>query len=128
MARPKKKIDEALLKKLAFIHCSKEEMAHILETSYDTLHRRYATVIEAARSEGKMNLRRKRMQMALDGCVPLIIWMSKQVLGEYDKVEDPARALAIVEKHYADTKALQPGGDGKSISNTAVATSSKPKP
>lgn len=59
-----------------------------MQASRRTLERRYAHVIREARSRGKMSLRRKRFEVALNGNVPMLIWLSKQILGETDVVEN----------------------------------------
>lgn len=87
MARPPKPVDENLLRKLAAIHCNQDEMASVLGVSVDTLHRRFADQIKEARDEGKMSLRRKMWEMALNGNVTLLVWLSKNELGYTDKVE-----------------------------------------
>lgn len=97
MARPRKVIDEALLRKLAVIHCTQEEMASVVGVSVDTLHRRYAEQIKSGRDEGKMSLRRKMWELALSGNVSLLIWLSKNELGMSDKVEEKKEVKAKVE-------------------------------
>lgn len=97
MARPRKVIDEALLRKLAVIHCTQEEMASVVGVSVDTLQRRYAAQIKSGRDEGKMSLRRKMWEMALNGNVSLLIWLSKNELGMSDKVEEKKEVNAKVE-------------------------------
>lgn len=87
MARPLKVIDVELLKKLASIMCTGEEMAHILGVSVDTLERRYADVIKEAKSTGKMSLRRWQWEACKKGNPALLIWMGKQHLGQSDKQE-----------------------------------------
>lgn len=87
MAPPKKKVDEELLKKLASIMCTMEEMSDILGVSVDTLERRYADLIKEARSKGKMSLRRWQFQAAEKGNVACLIWLGKQHLGQSEKVE-----------------------------------------
>lgn len=98
MARPRKKIDEALLHKLAAIHCNQEEMCSILGISTDTLQRRFAAQVKAARNEGKMSLRRKMWQMALDGNVSLLIWLSKNELGYTDRQDVKQEVKAEVKE------------------------------
>jgi len=97
MARPRKVIDETLLRKLAVIHCNQEEMSSVLGVSVDTLQRRYAAQIKEGRAEGKMSLRRKMWEMALNGNVSLLIWLSKNELGFSDKVEQKQDVQAKVE-------------------------------
>jgi hypothetical protein len=87
MARPKKQIDEKLLANLSQIHCTLEEMSSILGVSIDTLERRYAALIKENRDKGKMSLRRKLYEMALQkNNLGAIIWLSKQHLGMSEKV------------------------------------------
>ena len=84
MARPRKEIDEELLYKLALIHCSLIEMADIVGVSQDTLKRRYAHIIAKGKSEGKMKLRRKQIEVAMSGNHTMLIWLGKQMLGQSD--------------------------------------------
>jgi hypothetical protein len=93
MARPRIQIDEEQLRKLAAIHCTMQEIAYFFEVSVDTLERRYADTIAAARANGKMSLRRKRFEVALSGSVPMLIWLSRIILGESDAAtkDDPAK-------------------------------------
>lgn len=87
MGRPRVNIDLDLLQKLCGIHCSKEEIRDIIGISYETLYRRYKKMMDKAYSEGRMSIRRKRIQIALSGNVPMLIWLSKQLLGERDRVD-----------------------------------------
>ena len=82
MARPKKEVDEELLFKLAQIHCTMREMSDIVGVSVDTLKRRYADLIDKGKSEGKMRLRRKQVEVAMSGNHTMLIWLGKQMLGQ----------------------------------------------
>lgn len=82
MARPKKEVDEELLYKLAQIHCTMREMSDIVGVSVDTLKRRYADLIDKGKSEGKMRLRRKQVEVAMNGNHTMLIWLGKQMLGQ----------------------------------------------
>lgn len=88
MARPKKQIDEALMLKLAGIHCTNEEIASILGVSADTIERRYAGDIKEARDKGRSSLRRMQWDAAQKGNVTMMIWLGKQLLGQKDVVEN----------------------------------------
>ena len=88
MARPKKEVDEELLFKLAQIHCTMREMSDIVGVSIDTLKRRYADLIDKGKSEGKMRLRRKQIEVAMSGNHTMLIWLGKQMLGQS---ESPAK-------------------------------------
>lgn len=56
MARPRKKVDEKLLEKLAYIHLDDTYIALCLGISKDTLHRRFADKISECRANGKAKL------------------------------------------------------------------------
>lgn len=82
VGRPKIEIDEELLYKLATIHCSWKEMVDIMGVSHDTLKRNYAHIIDKGKAEGKMRLRRKQVEVALNGNHTMLIWLGKQMLGQ----------------------------------------------
>ena len=84
MARPKKEIDEELLLKLAQMHCTMQEMVDIIGVSEDTLKRRYAGIIAKGKSQGKMRLRRKQIEVAMSGNHTMLIWLGKNMLGQSD--------------------------------------------
>lgn len=84
MARPKKAIDDALVKKLAAIHCTMNEIAAVCECSVDTLERRFADTIKNEREKGKTSLRRYQWEAAQKGNIGMMIWLGKQYLGQAD--------------------------------------------
>lgn len=84
MARPKKELDEELLLKLAQLHCSMTEMADIMGVSKDLLNRRYKSVIAKGKSQTKMKLRRKQIEVAMSGNHTMLIWLGKNMLGQSD--------------------------------------------
>jgi len=77
-----------LIKDLASIHCTMEEMASILGTSVDTLERRYADIIKEAKANGKQSLRRLQWHAAQSGNVTMLIWLGKQLLNQREKSEE----------------------------------------
>lgn len=87
MARPRKKIDEKLLKDLAFIHLPEEYMAHCLGISRDTLRRRYAAKIEEYRSQGKAKLLSKAWAKVESGDWAAIKFLLQNWLKMQEKVE-----------------------------------------
>lgn len=80
--RPRKEIDTELLYKLAQIHCTMKEMVDILGVSEDTLKRRFSGIIDKGKAEGKMRLRRKQIEVAMQGNAVMLIWLGKQMLGQ----------------------------------------------
>lgn len=86
VGRPKVEVDKELLYKLAQMHCTIKEMVDILGVSQDTLKRRsdLACIIAKGKSEGKMRLRRKQIEVAMSGNHTMLIWLGKQMLGQSD--------------------------------------------
>lgn len=95
VGRPKIEIDEELLYKLATIHCTMREMVDIMGVSQDTLKRNYAHIIAKGKSEGKMRLRRKQVEVAMQGSHAMLIWLGKQMLGQSDN-PTPEEATAVL--------------------------------
>ena len=88
MARPKKVIDADLVRSMAEIQCTHEEIAHVVGCSVDTLTRHgFAELINKARETGKSSLRRQQYQAAMNGNPTMLIWLGKQYLGQRDKSE-----------------------------------------
>ena len=90
---PRLDIDIEQFEKLCAIHCAEFEIAEWFNMSIDTLERRvkehygenFADVFKRKRGRGKISLRRIRWKLAMEGNVTMIIWLSKQHLGESDK-------------------------------------------
>jgi hypothetical protein len=100
LARPKKVIDENLVKKLAAIHCTMEEIGLIVGCSVDTLERRFADIIKLGKSEGKMSLRRKQYELAVNGNTALLIWLGKQLLGQRENFPEESTQQPIIPSVY----------------------------
>ena len=82
-----------LVRKLASIQCTDEEIAAGIGCSQDTLARGRkrdqeldAAIIEG-RANGRMSLRRAQYQKALDGNPTMLIWLGKQILGQRERVD-----------------------------------------
>lgn len=89
MARPKKKIDYDLVKKLAEIQCTQEEISNILDISVRTLQRdkEFCRIYNMSRENGKMSLKRWQFKRAEQGSDRMLIWLGKQYLGQRDVIE-----------------------------------------
>jgi IS30 family transposase len=85
-------IDEEEFKKLCSLHCTQVEIAEFFNCSPDTIDRwckrtyqeTFAEVFKKKSSAGKISLRRKQYSKAMEGNVPLLIWLGKQFLGQRD--------------------------------------------
>lgn len=93
--RPKKDIDPNLVYDLAKIHCTKEEIAIIVGCHVDTLYARFSDVLRKGDEEGKNSLKRKMYEVAMQGNVQMLIWLSKQRLGHKDRQPEEAPNTVI---------------------------------
>ena len=89
MARPKKEIDYDLVKKLAEIQCTQEEISSILDISVRTLQRdkEFGRIFNMSKESGKMWLKRWQFKRAEQGSDRMLIWLGKQYLGQRDVIE-----------------------------------------
>jgi len=95
MARPRKEVDWEKASKLAIIFCTAEEIANILGISFHTLDRRsleehgvrFAKWAKQFSDQGRASLRRTQYTKAINGNVPLLIWLGKNELNQTDKTE-----------------------------------------
>lgn len=106
MARPRKVIDPKQVESLAAINCTVEEIASVLGCSKDTLERRFAAVIKKGKENGRSSLRRMMYEKAKGGNVTMMIWLSKNMLGYSDKIEEKTSVKStekqIIEVQWAD--------------------------
>ena len=84
VGRPKIELDEDLLLKLATIHGTMKEMVDIMGCSEDTLKNNFSGIIDKGKAQGKMRLRRKQMEVALEGNPTMLIFLGKAMLGQSD--------------------------------------------
>lgn len=95
MARPRKEFDVDQFEKLCQIQATEQEIANWFDMTDDTLNARcketygkcFSDTYKKYSDTGKMSLRRKQVQIALNGNVTMLIWLGKQMLGQSDKQE-----------------------------------------
>mgnify|MGYP003509719092 CR=1 FL=1 len=87
-----KNLDLDLIEKLASIHCTNTEIASTIGCDSSLLSKpKYSEIITKGRERGKISLRRKMMETAMNGNVTMMIWLSKQYLGMTEKVEQESQ-------------------------------------
>jgi hypothetical protein len=81
-----RKHDKELIKDLARIMCTYEEIGEIIGITGEGVKKRFKKVVEEGRAEGKKSLRRAQFEKALAGDVRMQIWLGRQYL---DQKDDP---------------------------------------
>jgi hypothetical protein len=114
MARPLKEISWDDFDKLCAIQCTGEEIAAFFEIDYDTLNsickrergKGFSDCFAQKRQSGKISLRRRQFQSALEGNPSMMIWLGKNWLGQQDQqvVEGTVKieGFRVVEDDFGD--------------------------
>lgn len=93
MPRPEAKIDIVELEKLCGLQCTDEEIAAFLGVNKRTIARRrkvqhFNEAMERAKAKGRVSIRRNLFRMASTGNVAAAIFLSKNLLGYRDVVNN----------------------------------------
>jgi hypothetical protein len=91
LGRPEIQVDLGLVRGLAAIGCTDEDIALLVGISKSTLFNRkqddpeFLSALEKGRAEIRMSLRRKQVEIAKAGNVTMLIWLGKQLLDQTDR-------------------------------------------
>lgn len=78
-------IDAGIVLRMAEIGATVGHIAYALDTTEDTLHDHFRRELDAGRSNGDVSILKKQYEKAMEGSVPMLIWLGKQRLGQTDK-------------------------------------------
>jgi len=119
--RPKLPIDPVKVKDLAMIHCTMEEIGHILGCCVQTLENNFLDIIKEGRDNGKASLRRMQYAKAKEGNPTMMIWLGKQLLGQSDKAETQVSGPggAAIEFVINNAMGIKPGEVANAGTNKA---------
>lgn len=131
MGRPKIEIDWKVFDKLCRFQCTLVEIAEWFDCSEDTIERAvkreynetFAERFKKKSAKGKTSLRRKMFVIAMKGNVTMCIWLSKQMLGYTDKVEQNVSSQVQTNVIYNTQFGNQ---NPAAVQSTANATESSP--
>jgi DNA-binding CsgD family transcriptional regulator len=94
----KKNIEEKTIQKLASYGLTNKEIAEALGYDDNTLKRKFEIFLIKGRANLKVRLKRKQIQVAMQGNVTMLIWLGKQYLGQAEKIEESGEYKIIVER------------------------------
>ena len=78
--------DREVIKRLAAIMCSYEEIGGIIGMTEEGVKKRFKKVIDAGRAQGKESLRKAQFKRAVEqGDTRMQIWLGKQYLGQSEQ-------------------------------------------
>ena len=81
-----KKIDAEIVRKLAALQCTMEEIAAWFSVNVSTISRRFANEVALGREAGKISLRRLQWKRARAGSDALLIHLGKHILGQTERI------------------------------------------
>lgn len=126
VGRPRKEVPQDELEKLCAIQCTADEICGFYGIHLDTLNARvkewgyanFSDYFKKHSQAGKVSLRRAQYKNALNGSVPMQIWLGKQVLGQSENSFDAhgVGGFAIVMKGYDPSKPIP----AKEVTNGAI--------
>lgn len=85
--RPLLPIDPKVVEGMAFVGATNEEIADFLETTPETIERRFLPLLRKSRADLRVRLRRQQLRVASEGNPTMLIWLGKQMLNQHDKTE-----------------------------------------
>lgn len=90
--RPPVEVDPQKVYELASIACTLDEIALLCGCSVSTLRNKYKEVYDKGYAVARSSLRREQWKAASSGNATMLIWLGKQMLGQRDFKDDPAKA------------------------------------
>jgi len=113
--RPRISIDWHQFDKLCEMHATREEIASWFDCSLDTIDRAcmrekkmtFAAYYKRFADRGRISLRRKMYEMAMEGNIPMLIWLSKQHLGHLNEPSVQIQVNQNVQQKPLSTEDLR---------------------
>ena len=85
MPRQKLDIDPKKVEALASYGCTNTEIASFFGCEKSTITKRFSINVAKGKEGGKIRLRQKQFETAMNGNVAMLIWLGKQMLDQRDK-------------------------------------------
>ncbi len=118
MARPAKPIDGELVRKLAKLGCTQEEIAEFFDCAHSVISERFRQDFHLGRAQSKISIRRAQMKRAMAGSDAMLIYLGKCYLGQSDRLKvttEGQPAVIYVERGHNPRDALCRQSDGVAI-------------
>lgn len=96
--RKEKNKDCVIIERLAKCGLTNKEIADALGYDENTLKRNFEIFLIKGRANLKERLKRKQIQVAMQGNVTMLIWLGKQYLGQAEKIEESGEYKIVVER------------------------------
>lgn len=96
MGRPATPIDGELVRKLAKLGCTQEDIAEFFDCSHSVISERFRQDFHLGRAQSRISIRRAQMKRAMTGSDAMLIHLGRSVLGQTYKVDVTTKGTASV--------------------------------
>ncbi len=86
------------VEKLAAYGLNNKEIAEVLGYDDSTLKRKFENILIKGRGELKKRLKRKQIEVAMQGNVSMLIWLGKQYLDQSEKVVETGDYQIMIKR------------------------------
>lgn len=108
----KLKLDEHVIATAAALGSTTKDIARLCNCSVDTLENHYNHIIIKNREEIKQRLRMKQIEVAMEGSVPMLIFLGKVFLGQREAEMDDKTAVVTAINIGIHPSRIDDGLDG----------------
>jgi hypothetical protein len=103
MGRPAKDIDAELVRKLAKLGCTQDEIADFFGVTQSVISERFRSDFHLGCAESKISIRRMQFKRAMQGSDRMLIHLGKVYLGQTDWVDVTSQGKPMTIKvEYVD--------------------------
>ena len=118
--RPAKEIDADVVRKLAKLGCTEDEIADFFRASPSIVSDRFRSDFQLGCAESKISLRRMQFKAARAGSVPILIHLGKVHLGQTGRLDvtskgESAKLNFHMPDNSRDTEIELPYKDGEGV-------------
>lgn len=92
------------VEKLAAYGLNNKEIAEVLGYDDSTLKRKFENFLTKGRGELKRKLKRKQIEVAMQGNVSMLIWLGKQYLDQSEKVVETGDYQIVLKRKQVGDK------------------------
>ena len=89
---------EKQVEKLASYGLTNKEIAEALGFDDSTLKRKFENFLIKGRTNLKQRLKRKQIDVAMNGNVSMLIWLGKQYLGQAEKLDENGEYEIVINR------------------------------
>ena len=95
---------EKQVEKLASYGLTNKEIAEALGYDDSTLKRKFENFLTKGKANLKQRLKRKQIEVAMNGNVSMLIWLGKQYLGQAEKLDENGEYEIVINRKTVESQ------------------------